>query len=554
MQSKNHLFVIGGALFLVVGLLYWAIMVRFSQLAGVLMGVGGVMLLVFVYQNIGYLIEKLTGRTAYEGVNMAVGIVVCLIIAVIVYMFLDRYSTRFDFTEAKKYTLSDFTVKLLRQLDEPIHLQYLATMQDPPHETERIRNLLDLYRRYSNQLSFEVVDPQREPHKVEELAPVTLGSVYVRHGGQHERVSPVNENTLTNAIIKIARGEARVIYFTAGHDEAHIDDMSNDGMAGMSSMLRDDGYRVESIELFRFDRVPDDAAAIVIAGPRRPFLDSEIETVREYLNRGGAALFLIDPAYETRLEETGLESMLYEEFGVDLGNNLVLEFNPLARMFGGDPSAPLLAQVENHPITEPYQFSAPAISFPLTRSVEAARIPPPGVDVTELILTSRDSWAETDLESLRQTGSAQFDEGQDRMGPISIAAAATKPALDLDEDETQEAELDPLEALAREAREALEAEEEDEFHFDEARVVVFGDSGFARNARYRFSIDLFVNAVNWLTEQDDLIAIRARDDSGQPITVTQVQGRMVFYMSLVILPGFVAILGAVVVITRKLRG
>ena len=62
----------------------------------------------------------------------------------------------------------------------------------------------------------------------------------------------------------------------------------------------------------------------------------------------------------------------------------------------------------------------------------------------------------------------------------------------------------------------------------ETRIVVFGDSDFVsqRLARdSRATSDLFLNAVNWLAQQENLISIRPRDPEDRRVTLTADQQR-----------------------------
>ena len=75
----------------------------------------------------------------------------------------------------------------------------------------------------------------------------------------------------------------------------------------------------------------------------------------------------------------------------------------------------------------------------------------------------------------------------------------------------------------------------------ETRVAVMGDSDFASN--FALGIqgkrDLFLNTVNWLAQQENLVAIRARQPEDRRITLTANQQRRIQWLSLVFLPGLI---------------
>jgi ABC-type uncharacterized transport system involved in gliding motility auxiliary subunit len=150
--------------------------------------------------------------------------------------------------------------------------------------------------------------------------------------------------------------------------------------------------------------------------------------------------------------------------------------------------------------------------FPFARSVKQAASSD-GADapsVTELLQTSPQSWAETGLKD----GKAKFDEGKDTRGPISLGVAASKKSGE-----------------------------------KEARLIVIGDSDFASNRYLSPQLanrDLFVNSVNWLAQDEDLISVRPKSATSRNVTLTRSQQNMLFWFCIVLLPGAAIFAGAVV--------
>ena len=75
----------------------------------------------------------------------------------------------------------------------------------------------------------------------------------------------------------------------------------------------------------------------------------------------------------------------------------------------------------------------------------------------------------------------------------------------------------------------------------ETRLVVFGDSDFASNSvlGIQGNRDLFLNVMNWLAQQENLISIRPKDSDDRRITLTQEQLLWVWVFSIVFVPGVV---------------
>ncbi|MBW1677216.1 MAG: hypothetical protein JRJ79_11565 [Deltaproteobacteria bacterium] len=244
-------------------------------------------------------------------------------------------------------------------------------------------------------------------------------------------------------------------------------------------------------------------------------------------------MILIDP--ET---DTGLKGFL-KSWGIEVGQDVIVD--KLSRLFGADYLTPIVSQYAGyHPITENFNTAS---FFPLARSIRVAEDVPEYVQNTELAETGPSSWAETDLVMLKK-GEASFDRQKDTMGPIPVAVVSTI------KHETKEAEGEGLGGGEYEAEESDDKKDAPR----PARIVVFGDSDFAGNAYVNLSgnRDLFMNALSWLAEEEDLIAIRPKKREGQPVVLSYTQGRVIFWASVVLLPGAVLIFGIVVLRLRRI--
>lgn len=226
-------------------------------------------------------------------------------------------------------------------------------------------------------------------------------------------------------------------------------------------------------------------------------------------------MLLIDPETDTGMGE------FLKSCGIEVGQDMIVD--KLSRLFGADYLTPIVSQyADYHPITENFQAAS---FFPLARSVSVAQDLPPQVENTEIAKTGPSSWAETDLVTLKK-GDASFDKEEDTMGPIPVAVVST---------------------IQHEPPETKEAKDSQEDTPRPARVVVFGDSDFAGNTYLNLSgnRDLFMNTLSWLAEEEDLIAIRPKKRESQPVVLSYAQGRIIFWVSVVLLPGGVLIIGTI---------
>jgi ABC-type uncharacterized transport system involved in gliding motility auxiliary subunit len=456
--------------------------------------------------------------------------VIVLAVLLLLYNLALQHNQRFDVTRAKRFTLAEQSIKLLQGLQHSIKVIGFYSVAERDRET--FTDLIKQYTQHTDKLSYEVVDPDRQPAVAKQYDITAYNTVVVEGNGKKEKIVRVEEAALTNAILKVTRTTKKVVYFVTGHGEPALTDSDRNGYSVTKQALEDQNYTVQELVLARQSQVPDDAAVVIVAGPRRDLLESETEALSAFLGRGGYLFVMIDPD-----TVPGFVAFV-KRYGIEVGNDVVIETNPLGRLIGGDYLMPVVMTYEQHAITK--ELGNVMTMFPVVRSVQVAKELPPGITAQELAKTSAESWAETDFKAL-QEGRTAFDADSDRRGPISIAAVAT---INRDKTGTSTPPSESPEQPEKEKNASPRA----------ARLVVFGDSEFANNSL--FSIqgngNLFLNTVSWLAEEEDLIAIRPRKGGGSgPVMLTAAQAPVIFWLPVVLLPLGVFASGAVVFLRRK---
>lgn len=422
-----------------------------------------------------------------------------------------RHHIRWDVTKGKLYSLSDQTKQILKNLKKDVKV--LAFYREGTGE--KLRDLLKEYSYRSDKFHYEFVDPDKYPEKAKTYDIRSYGTIVVQCGNKEEKIYEETEKELTNAILKVIREENKVVYFVEGHGEGRTEDTGAEGYSNAKKALQEANYDVKTVVLAQEGKVPEDCAVLVVPGPRRKFLPNEVDMVRDYIKEGGDAFFLLDPG-----TDVGLEDML-SEWGVKVENDVVVDVSGVGQLFGiGGPGVPIAAQYERHPITE--KLKGIMTFYPLARSVWFRKEGKEGVEGTELVKTSSHSWAETDLSVLKGKGKVRKDPDE-RSGPIPLAVAVT---VEVEEDTTGT---------------------------KKARVAVFGDSDFARNRYFPFqgNGDFFINTVNWLAEEEELISIRPKQPGFNPIHLTRSQASTLFWISVVVLPALVLVAGVLVYVRRR---
>ena len=477
-------------------------------------------------------------RQARYGTLATSGVLLGVAILVGANYVLARQNKRWDLTAARQYSLSDQTVRILESLESPIRVLVFAQELDFP----RYRDRLAEYEYTSSQVSLEFVDVDRNPGLARQYEVQSYGTVVFDYDGRVERVVSDQEQELTNALIKAVEGEERKAYFLQGHGERLPTRTERDGYSALADALRLDNLSVETVILSQAGAVPADAAVLVVAGPATDLLRAEVELLRAYLEGGGKMLFLIDPPDAP--DAPGRDNLLglIAEWGIEVGRDMVVDVSGVGQLLGTDATVPVAASYPPHPITDRFALLT---AFPLARSVRPVGGGAGDRVATSFVETSPRSWAESNLDLTSGEVAMEVEAG-DVPGPISIAAAVaveveTPPDGEPgDAAETAEADAGSGEDAAEAASDGEGGAEADEGP-SEARVAVFGDSDFAANGSLGIqgNRDLLLNAVNWLTEQENLISIRPREPEDRRITLTADQQFRIQVASLFLIPGLI---------------
>jgi ABC-type uncharacterized transport system involved in gliding motility auxiliary subunit len=514
---KKHLNTVG------LGLLFAAFLVArvwpaINLLPVILAVLGLAALVVYLILNLGQLKKGMKRRSFLYSSNLLLMIVLMLAIVVVVNILLSRYHQRFDFTEARIHSLSDQSIKVVKALKNDVNLK--AFFREGNMARARMEDLLKIYAYQSPRVKFEFIDPDKNPGLVKRYEVTADGTTVLEAGDKDTRITGATEEDITNALIQVTREKKKTVYFLEGHGELSTEVVEEGGISFAKDELAKLGYEVKKQSLALADSFPKDCAALVIPGPKKDLLPAELETISKYLEDGGRVLFLVDaqvtPGFIPYLAG----------YGFKLENDLILD--PASRMIGGDYFMPFIDRYESHEITRNFRY---ATFFPFARSVEPIEPKPERVGaVNALGKTSEDSYAKRDftLKAKMTLKEIAFDKAKDKAGPLTIAGVASlKP------------KVSDAAAPAGPA--------------NEGRFAVVGDSDFASNRYYNLSGNgnFFLNILNWLTQESDLISIMPKTSNPRTIQLSPSQGKLIFWVSVVILPLLVLAFGISIWLRRR---
>jgi ABC-type uncharacterized transport system involved in gliding motility auxiliary subunit len=253
--------------------------------------------------------------------------------------------------------------------------------------------------------------------------------------------------------------------------------------------------------------VPKDCTVLVVGGPRNDYPAPMVTAIKNYVESGGRALFMLDTPMRLGTGEPPTENeallKVLSDWGVTADKNLVLDFSGVGQIFGLGPEVPLIVKYESHPITQP--LSRVPTAFPLSRSLEVKN--EDKTTVSKLLETTDDSIG---TDSIPANG--RIDPRKGKKGPLTLAAAGTYNST------------------------------------PPGRFVVIGTSLAAENSmagsRGIDNRDLLVNINNWLSSDEDLISIRPKSPEDRPLNLTTQKLNFLFWLSIVVFPLVVVGFGA----------
>lgn len=505
--------------------------------------VGGVLLLAWLLAEWRSLPGFLGRRSTQAGTNAVISTLAVVVILGLINVLAVRYVQRIDLTENQIFTLAPQTQEVLENLDQPVNVWVFWDSDTPPNGLDQ--ELLDNYRRESDQFSYDYVDPQVELNLAREFGVQSLGEVYLEMGDSRrllQNVSPqqrLSERQLTNAIVQGTSDRQPVAYFVQGHGERPLEP-GQGGLSEAVSLLEGENYQVEMLNLAEAGSVPDDASVVILAGPERELLEGEVEALQAYLLSKSGLMLLVDPD-----KDPGLTPLL-DDWGVQLSDLLVID--PNGQALGLGFTTPLVQTYGDHPITQ--EFGSGISFYPESQVVELEPEPPADVETAPLIITNE----QTQAAVIPESGDIELDPEVDIQGPLVLGVALDRP-VEPEPVEPEPVEPEPVEAEPDAEGDAAETPDEDtsdaeadadspdeespEAENPEARLVVIGNSSFIINGlvSQQLNGDVFLNSVSWLSQQDDQsLAIRPREVTNRRLILDTQQWIVVSLTAVVILP------------------
>lgn len=324
----------------------------------------------------------------------------------------DRLS--WDLTQNRLMSIGEKTEELLGRLEEDVHISYLGTENDLlNHNTLAFvpQLLTDYVNRGGGHIIVEYVDPVADPTVISRLDPQSLHQLSERQfvvqnrGNGRMRVlsqqdlvaTQLNQQTLqtvmtgysaenafSGAINYVTLDIVPTVYRLTGHGEPPLDE----AYKVLGGLMDANGFDVSEVNLLTVEKVPEDAAVLLILAPTSDITGPEADRIVAWIKTGGS--ILVAPGAFTGQDFANLNRVLLE-FNIELSCDRVREGDSSLHL----PNYPtyILATAPKNDIT--------AGSVPETLISEAAGVK---------ILQNPVEWIETSV-LLKTSDMAVLEEG-----------------------------------------------------------------------------------------------------------------------------------------------
>lgn len=499
-----------------------------TEIIAAAFGIGIFGLLVWIAMSPREFKAFINGRQARYSTTAVFGALLLVGIVVFTYVVLQRAVITLDMTQGQRYSISNETRAVLRRITQPIQITGFYSSR-ALQQREIDDPFFRAYEVETNGLVRRVyIDPNEQPALAQKFNVEFDSEVYISYLTSEGDVdfdtlarvprSGTQERDLTEAISRLLISGSLTIYFNQGLGELDPLDNSSQGLSGINNGIRESGlitYPVSITELSQTaSDIPPDASALILARPTTDFTDGEIAVIDRYLQRGGALFIMADVLFnqDSFMQQNGrFNQYLWDTFGIRALDAVIVDPSAYFETELNIISAAIFP--ENEIARRLDQNNAPTL-FKIARALEASTNPVANTPNGRVIMSSPESYGETDLKSLGETNTFQFDSGQDIQGPLASVVWANNRQTG-------------------------------------AKILLVGDSDFATNSLVGQEANklgnslLFTDGLSWLTGFGDQITFAPQAyGSGTPVIfISAQQLDLIAFITVILIPGIVLAAG-----------
>ena len=438
-------------------------------------------------------------------------------IAILANVALFRHDAQLDLTREKAFTPSEEAREVVRGLNEAVDVTYFFQKQN--QSARALGAMLRQLERQNANFRVQLIDADQNPALASSLGVRTYNSALLRVGERRVEVITTDDREIALGVLRVLRRRQVVVCFAVGHGEYDIDNfefhthfegthnhshdasgtgvvqMEQHGLGRLRRAIEKLGLAARKVTFATGQSIADDCAVVVEANPRTRYSPGETDVLRRYLERGGAAMLLIEPDYV--LDES--MAALLASTGIKVRDGVIVD--PTEHYFT-DEQMIAVTRYGAHPLTRRLALSF----YPGARPLEV--VPTANVQVTPLATSSVDSYV---------VANRLGDQSQAKSGPRAseiIAVAA-------------EGQLTQSTAAT-------------------FRMIVAGDADFASNSFFPYlaNSDVLLAGIAWLTHEEKAPAMKPPVEVLPTVSLTGEQMRVIFVVTVLLMPGLIALAGA----------
>ena len=473
-----------------------------------------------------------TLKTTKDGLGVGFTLLIFITILSSLAYLTTRFDKTFDLTEEKLHSLSDQTLSILKSMEE-----IKITIFYKGKQSLTIKNELDRYFKTYKQNAPHIEFKYIDAHLNNKLARTYLEPlsdknnrnifIFVEYQSKKVRIEePIEERTILSALIQVSRRANQNIYFTSGHGERDMFADHAQGLSAFTSSLGETSFNVVEWNFIeKRAGVPEDASALMILGPTKPFFEQEIGWIKEYIQKDGRVFIALDPGVNQNLAP-----FLKKTLSVDFKNNFIV--SPISSLVGKSNTSVMGMDYNvNHLITKDFVHIMGGFTSIFDEVSQITFEKQPQLKTSPLI-HSVNGFTMSSLD---------IAPNQEKQQSFLLAVA-------VEEEKNNNSEKDNEKNKSEDNTQDKEKEKPDDSRFI---AVIFGDSNFLTNSSLNIGVhkDIALNVISYLADRENLLNIRPKQPKGTRIVLTQ-SNKLVLIILAILLP-LLCFIGAVFIWIRR---
>ena len=412
---------------------------------------------------------------------------------------------------------------LLREYEFASNGKFKSEVVDPFRSLTRAQELQAKYKFGANEnIVILDIDGKSKFVNAADMADFEQQDQMAQMTGQPPRLKDFKgEQAITSALLELTEGKPNKVYFVSGHGEP---DLSSQDMNVFNESMKRQNIQVAALNLLNTDKIPEDARSLIICGPKYDYSELEMKLLSDFWDKNGRVFVLLNPFAKTQRLAEWLSAQ-----GIIPQDDRVIRTGKVLKTVDGEPKVvtavignPTFVVMDSHTsITKDIEgLSKQLLGTTQSLQIDQARATTAKLRIAPLLQSGEGFWGETDLSG-GENKNVFFDPKRDHMGPLNLAVAVEKGAV-----------------------------QDERVKVESSRLVVVGNAELLGNNAYRLSegasTDLTVNILNWLLDREEVIGIPPKEKKSLTISLDEKQLRNIALGVMGIVPGIVALFGLLV--------